>query len=282
MKLSLKGVLLTVLLFFFTDYTSMCMDEGDPRRNWRGSLKLHHDEHIFFDGDAWLVENNQFIQNSVVKRLLKSINKKSKYLPNIAKASFTIIFSYHDKILSSTFDLEQIFFSGQLDFAANTSVISAQTFQKKNDLNNSQYNAVRKHKMEELFHIELVTATCAEASILEYVYNHIPEYINHIKHDKEDNVIILGTILQVSSLKDPCSQNCIPMFEQFMPYIHTILSSKIADMHGISLAPALENIILLAGREKHANSRENYHEINAPINLDFQNPSNRIYSKNNE
>lgn len=276
-----KNILLIVLLFFFIDHKSMCMEEGDTTRNWRSSLKLYHHENTLFDGDTWIIEKNPSIQASEARRLLKSINKKSKYLPNIAKASFTIIFSYHDKIMFSMFDLEKFFFSGQLDFDANHDVISAQTFQKKGELSNNIYNNMRNQKMIELFGISLVTATCAEASILEYVNNKIVEYIGNIKHGKEDNVIILGTILQVSSLKDPCSQNCIPMFEEFMPYIHTILSAKIIGINGISLAPKLENIVLLAGREEHANSRGHDHEVNMQIKLDFENQSNRIYSKKN-
>lgn len=277
-----KNTLLILLSFFFIGHTSMCMEEGDPKRNWRSSLNLHYHEHIFFNGDEWIVEKNPSITIGKAKNLLKSISKKSKYVPNISKASFTIIFSHQDNISFSTFDVEKFFFSGQLDFDTNHEVISAQTFQKKEDLGNDAYNNMRKQRILELFNIELVTATCAEASILEYLNNTIKDYIINIKHGKEGEVKILGTILEVSSLKDPCSQNCIPMFEGFMPRIHTILNTNIIGINGVSLVPILENIVLLAGRGEHANSRNRYHENNLSINLNFENPSNRIYSKIND
>jgi hypothetical protein len=93
---------------------------------------------------------------------------------------------------------------------------------------------------------------------------------------------IIGTLLQISSLKDPCSERCMPMLYAWMQNMHNILIKSISGLTGVNLAGILENIVLLVGRESHKTSREAMIENEGVIKLNYEEPSNRIYSKKND
>ncbi len=137
-------------------------------------------------------------------------------------------------------------------------------------------------RINELFGCDLRSGTCSEASILEYIYHHLTHLLDKIsEHETNNPWEIVGTILQVSSLKDPCSENCIPMLQSYMKNIRNILMQYLPNKE-ITVAHILENIVLLAGQKAYISSRQDLHENREPIRVDLDNPKNRIFSRRND
>lgn len=283
----LKNTFFIIGLLFLiqTEIYGMDLNTEASKRNWQNSLNIYNNsDHIFLDGDAWFHSTHDSITEPNAKKIVKKTGKKKvPYTPNIAKARFTIIYSYEDTISSHSFSIDEIFISGQLNFEKVPGIISAQSFQKKDEgMENNTYDDMRQKTIHSLFNVHLVTATCAEASILQYIHTEMSKFISFIKKHKEGPLVILGTILEVSSLKDPCSQNCMNMFTPYMEHMPILLNSSLSSISGVSLAPKLENLVLLAGRGPHINSRDGLVANNSLIKLNLENPSNRIFSKTND
>lgn len=281
---------LFILFTFFCLLPSYAMDKTEnSERNWKSSLNLGNVPSL--ELDPWFLDTKKYINEDNIKKILGSIGKKPKYLPNIAKARFYIIYINEDKKEKKYFqwDLNRLFLSGQFDcdtsssaisFGDSNIVISACSFLEKKDLDTSEFNKKRLNTINSIFDCNISSGTCSETSILEYIHKNINLIINKIIAQENGNKFeILGTITQISSFKDPCLQNCIPMLHSYMGKMHSILSNQTKEF---TLSDQLENLVLLSGQKPHINSRNGMILSEDPINLNLENPSNRIFSKNNE
>ena len=285
----MKNILFILWVFLSVSCNIAAMDNESSHRNWMFSINLYHDvDKLYIDLEPWFLETkvNISIENS--NNIVKLHGKEPSFTNNIAEGRIFIFYINHLKEQKYViWDLKKIFFSGMTAIThldLKDSVISAKSsFNKDTPL--SEVTKAQKNKINFILGKEnfLPTGTCAEASMLIYIDENLPGIIANIKENENNtNFEIVGTLLQISSLKDPCSEKCMPMLLEWMQNMHNILHRSISGIHGVNIAGNLENIVILAGRESHKHSRDEMVEHEGIIKFDLNNPTSRIYSKKND
>jgi hypothetical protein len=299
MTKNIKNFLLVLFIILLFLEKLIAMDGlENSSRNWRTSLNLYNspetlvekkDENSEFilSEDAWVLDTGRYINSENVTSIL-SLNgvKDQAYENNICAGRFTISYFVEKdgakKKKYVSWDLNKIFISGRIlikDQKLKEYVISAMSFFGQPLDRNVKVAEAQRGRINKLLGKTVVrSGTCAEVSMVLYINDSLPVLMKAIQdHEKESKVEIIGTILEISSLKDPCSNNCMPMLSNFMEKMQGILLSNILDH--ISVAQTLENITLISGKSHHMKSREGLLESSEKIILDFQKPMNRIFSK---
>lgn len=307
MKKHLKKFLLTLSLLLLTEATLMAM-EGTSRiqsqtsqvqrlqRNWMNSLDFYYpsvgpvlESNGLISTDKWLLDTQRYINKENVEAILDTHEVKQAYENNICTGRFIIFYrsNLNNRINFVVWDLNKIFISGKLPIKENlrNHIISAMSFFPYPVPRNINVSKTQKESIDNLIGKNIVkSATCAEAAMVLHINSSLPTLINKIKeHEKGSGFEIIGTVLEISSLKDPCSTNCIPMCLGLMENMRNILINSAGTVEDITVTPILENLVLVAGRAPHLLSREGINENNEDIiTLDFKNPQNRLFSKRND
>lgn len=112
------------------------------------------------------------------------------------------------------------------------------------------------------------------SAALESILEDEKEYIKN----PSNKIKIIGSITFVSTLNDPCSI-CMPMFYSFKENLGRILREQVRRYVSIEMGENLENLILIEGVKPYEGSRARMNPVDEKITLDFENPSNRLYSK---
>jgi hypothetical protein len=264
------------------------MEEGtkeNSERRWRKSLDVYDSSDcLVINVDQWLERTYLTINEINEINIRSKLQKKPSPEQNIAVSRFTIIYNLKEEVKYKSFDLTKIFVSGlnSLDLK-NTEVIE-KNLQDKIIFPVSFIDGIRplgpdiyiiqKNKINNILGREVVkSGTHSEESICLYIYNNLRNFIESIG---KDNFVIMGTILEISSFKDPCSETCMPMLKALMENFHNILNAHTKE--NVTISNKLENLMLLSGRKQHILSREGMEVENERIKLNFDAPSNRFYS----
>lgn len=202
----------------------------EVNRNWNRTLNVSYNRESIKTSHDGLTMNGWFID-----RMNRYINKKNRdtitngVTRNIATFRFFIYYQSDDSpnfLKYVACDAEKIFLSGHFKYNHDmtNSVISADYFNKdelgKPDLQNQQVNAINTilgdNIVNDGFH--------SEGSILIYLSQTLPWIMDMIlTHENQNPIKIIGTTLQILSLKDPCSPVCIPMFYKLTENFRDIL-----------------------------------------------------------
>lgn len=262
----------------------------NSKRNWRESLNIYDQtgERIIFNSDEWFNSTLEYINPDNEAAIRSKCERITPTRSNVALARFTLIFNIEGEVVHITFDLGKTFVSGlnSLD-KTNREVIENSLLDKiilpisfidvtgNKRPSGKVINNTLKSNISNITGVKPNEGNHSEASILIYIFNNLKTYLSE-KIDINKKPIIIGTILEISSLNDTCSKYCIPMLEAFMFNIRGKLSSYLPNFN---IKHKLENIILLSGREEFEVSRDGINIVNDKININFEDPSNRIFSR---
>lgn len=282
-------VLFYMLSFFYLHgelaSAAEMLSTENTTRQWCTSLDVYWDNRCVLPVDQWLQDNQNFIHAHYEAQIRRLFSKKTPVQQNIAIARFTIIYHQKGDIQYHTFDLNKLFISGLSFLDPNHKEVREQHLQDFVIFPISfipgarpvgkEINRIQKDKINSLLSKEVVSSgTHAEGSMLLHLNNLLMHELQKIStHD----FVIIGTILEVSSLKDPCSDVCVPMLQEFMEKLPEILRKNLPK--NARVAEALENLTLLSGRYAHIQSRDGMIIQDAKIILNFDAPKNRIYSR---
>jgi len=258
------------------------------KRNWRESLNVydHTGEHILLNVDEWFNTTLGYINEENEFSIRSKFERHSPNQSNIAVARFTIICNIEGNITFFPFDLEKIFVSGSNALNAKNEEVKQQKLLEKIILpisfidgprpSGKVMNATLQDNIKKVTGMVVKDATHSEGSILTYLFRHLTKYLSEKIDVKKQNLVIVGTILEISSLKDPCSEFCVPMLEKFMVNVGQTLAHHLPEF---KIAHKLENLVLLSGRKEYLTSREGINILTDKIKLSFDNPNNRVFSK---
>lgn len=294
-------------LFLFIAFHILCIESPysmdtdhneNIERQWSESLDIydHTGEHNLHKSDSWFANTFVAINSENEKNISSKCSKPTIAELNLASARFTIIGSKDDKIHFFSFDLDKIFVSGlnALD-SSNKEVISEKLLEtvifpithvhtEGKRPGGGEIDKRLREKVNTILGKNLVIeGTHSEESILITLDNNLHTYLAKAANGKP--LIILGTILEISSFKDPCSDVCIPMLKAFMDNIYVILTKK--NVEHIKISSKLENLVLVSGRKSHkskkeVDSRTGMNIKKEKIKFNFEAPSNRLFSKKSD
>jgi hypothetical protein len=291
-KLNALKFFVFIAVTFFYSVTSYPMDAAfneNDERNWRASLNVYdNDGKLVIDVDAWLEITFSDINEGNEEIIRGRFSKKTDVGQNNAVARFTIICNVEGHIRPFSFNLNKIFVSGLNSLNLEHPEVKGTNFQEQVIFpvsfisgprpSGQEINRIQQDKINQLLGKNVVNSgTDSEESILIYIASKLPDFIGSVSNEK---FTILGTLLEISSLKDPCSEVCVPMLKAFMENIHIILRDKIP--RNVHLANKLENLVLLSGRLQHRTSRSGIGIRNEMVKLNFEAPSNRVYSRKSD
>lgn len=287
-KIKILNFFVLIAVTFFSlcsSYSAEAENNENNKRNWRNSLNVYNNNEIIpINVDQWLENTFLTINESNEINIRGKFQKQPSPEQNIAASRFTIIYKLNEEVKYKPFDLMKIFVSGlnSLDLTnkevieknLHNNIIFPISFINGIRPSGPDINAIQKNKINNILGREVVqSGTHSEGSICLYIYNNLRNFIESIS---KDNFVIMGTILEISSFKDPCSETCMPMLKALMENFHTILSSHAKE--NVTICNKLENLMLLSGRKKHISSRDGMEVKNEIIKLNFDAPSNRFYS----
>ncbi|MBW8310385.1 MAG: hypothetical protein K0M45_12255 [Candidatus Paracaedibacteraceae bacterium] len=259
--------------------------DENAERQWRTSLNVYNAANeLILDVGSWLEQTFNAIDVTNEVSIRSKFEKKTSVEQNIATGRFTIIYSVNNTIQSSSYDLTKIFVSGLNSLDPNNIHVQQQnlldhiifpvSFIEGNRPSGKEINQRQQDKVNLLLGRDVVkSGTHAEESLLLYLDKHLRNFIAQIP---AQDFTIIGTVLEISTLKDPCTDVCMPMLKAFMDNLSAILQANIPE--NVTLAPQLENLVLLSGRKAHIESRNGMAVVDTNIQLNFDHPSNRIYS----
>lgn len=310
MRKQLKRTLFVIGLIFSFNHTSISMDSSVSERNWRKNFNIEIKDHENIDElkniYVWFSESKPLMNNEYKNEHIQPIMSEDIKTCNFAKASFYILYTVNDskKIHTHSFPISKgrVSLSGQRKFKkedGKNSIVTGHSFEfKEHTVTKSQNeNGKRcddiKQRVNKILEKNVVQeGGHSEAYLLLELYNELQEQLGHISSiHEQDTIKIIGTILPISSLKDPCDKNCFPMFISLNDVLPKILSEKIHNKN-ISVVPNLERLILMGGTEPHMSgsgdgmksTREKY-DFEASksaflenIIIDFSNPKARVFS----
>lgn len=292
-------------LFLFIAFHILCIESPysmdtdhteNIERQWSESLDVydHTGEHNLHKSDDWFASTFVAINSENEKNISSKCEKKTIVEQNVAAARFTIIGSIDDKLHFFSFNLGKIFVSGLNALnSSNKEVISEKLLEtvifpithiEGKRPTGPEIDKILREKVNTILGKVVVDqGTHSEESILITLDNNLHTYLTKAANGKP--LIILGTILEISSLKDPCSDVCIPMLKAFMDNIYVILTKK--DVEHIKISSKLENLVLVSGRKSHkskkeVDSRTGMNIKKEKIKLNFEAPSNRLFSKKSD
>jgi hypothetical protein len=272
-------------------------------RNWRTSLDLYSSKEIsekIFESDNWFEETIEIINENEESSIRAKFSRSQKWQSNIAAVKFTLLCKIdgREKFIIFSKNIKKIFISGLSSFnEKNDDIIFPIDFvteEQRNKRQGQEINRVQREKVEQIIGKKFSEFTKSkhgshsEESIVIYIDHHIIDDIiknDIIPYSEGKNVEIIGTILQISSLKDPCSNVCFPMLENFMSNMNNILKKhiEIGDYKTIKTSNNLNNIFLFSGvmehiEDKFGSTRDNMKVSNEKITVDYENPKNMIFS----
>jgi hypothetical protein len=264
----------------------------NAERKWRQSLNVydHSGAHLQLNVEDWIASTLPIINTDNEADIRSKFQRTQKVGQNIAAARFTFICEIDKRLHFISFDLRKIFISGLGSLnpehkevkgtdLLNQVIFPASFIEGPRPEDGSVINKIQQDKVNHILGKELVNSgTHAEESIIIYIFNDLARSLVTLQKDKDTSIV--GTILEISSLKDPCTAVCMPMLKAFMENLHTNLQAK--NLAHIKLAPVLENLVLVSGRKAHVESRAGMVIIDEKIKLNFDNPSNRLYSRKND
>ena len=280
MKILNVFVLVVFTPFSLCSSYSMDMNDENTKRNWRNSLNVYdNNEIIVIDVDSWLENTSKSINGENEIRIRSKFDKQpSPVEQNIASARFTIIYKGSEEVFKYHItDLDKIFVSGLNSFT-DDNIIFPISFIDGPRPSGGEINRIQKERINTLIGKNLVpSGTHSEESILLYINIILSNVIKSIGSD----FTIFGTILEISSFKDPCSDVCVPVLKEFMQNLCNILNEKIqGKIPNVQVANNLENLVLLSGKKNHMSSREGMDIKEEIVKLNFLAPTNRIFSRN--
>lgn len=294
-------------LFLFITFSILCIQgpysaeivhtyDENVERKWRQSLDIfdHTGEKIVHQVESWLSSTFTAINPDNEKSIRSKCEKASPVEQNIAAARFTIIARVKEHIHFFDYDLAKIFVSGLNALDRNNKEVIEQklldkiifpiSFIEGARPNGGEIDKRLRLKVDTILGKNVVEAgTHSEESIIITIDNNLHTFITTAA--KGQPMMIIGTILEISSFKDPCSDVCVPMLKAFMENVHIVLNSK--HVEHVKVAAKLENLVLLSGRKSH-NSKKNVDSragmtiVNDKIKLNFEAPSNGIFSKKSD
>lgn len=299
-RYSILFLIFSLFINFNVSYGSEQLNPNDPDRNWRHSLNVSFNQHTgHINVDDWVKSTTAYLTEEYKTGHIQPLIEYNIASNNIAttQLKFLYLSTADDKLHIDTFSssLNKLFLSGLRRFKEETpqevqqKIILSHRFCPPNaDLKGQQINAHLKNLVNTLIGNTIVTeASHSEALILLQLNDELPNLLDLLitHHGHNNTITILGTILVISSLKDPCEASCIPMLKQFNQYFPTILSTRARECRyssQIRFANNLERLILLAGRVEFLGSRNAIRghlvNFNEDIAIDFEQPQARIFS----
>lgn len=314
MKKYLKNIFLSVGLFFLFQSLSVSAEAAvsdSLPRHWKASLNVE-----FKDADKcpklttqeWFKQQREAMTEVHKEKVLQPYMEESITTSNVAVADFYMFYVLGNnskvEILSFPISNKRISISGQKKFKeellkeAQLLIISGRSFEISKDVVSKSKieNGIRsddiKQRINKIILGEIVLeGGHSEAYLLLELYSELSIKFGELaKANPTDQITVLGTLLTLASLKDPCEKNCFPMLTRFNSLLPKILPPMLPK--SIVLAPALECLTLIAANEPHLvsdhlstrSTRDSYEsgaaklEFKEKIVIDFTHPLQRIFS----
>lgn len=311
----LKTTLFIIGLIFSFNHASISTDSKNisecSERNWRKNFNIEIKDHENIEElkkiGEWFLNNKPLMNDNYKNTYIQPIMSEDIKTCNFAKASFYILYTVNDnkKIHAYSFPISKGKFSlsGQRKFkqeedgkilivTGHSFDFNQQTVTKSNNENGKRCDDI-KQRVNKILEKNIVPeGGHSEAYLLLELYNELQEQLGNISSiHEQDTVKIIGTILPLSSFKDPCDKNCFPMFISLNDVLPKILTEKIQNKN-ISVVSNLERLILMGGTEPHMSgpgdnmksTREKYDleasrsTFSENIIIDFKNPKARVFS----
>ena len=229
---NIKEILIIIVVNILFPPISFTMDakhtfDESSRRNWRESLNIYDNkgENLVFNTDDWFNGTLDYINEDNELNIRSKFERESPNQSNISLARFTVICHVEDEIIYIPFDLGKIFVSGSNALNRDDSIVKEQGLLEKTVFpisfidgprpKGSVLNKNLQSKIKEVTGQVVKDATHSEGSLLIYLFKHLNVYLGE-KIETTKNPLIIGSILEISNLKDSCSEFCIPMLETFM------------------------------------------------------------------
>jgi hypothetical protein len=285
--------------------------EVSQERNWRKSLNIEFVGYIntIPQINEWIKSNEQYVSEAYKNQHIQTLMSEDIMSCNTATAQFKLLFVVEGsdtlQIITINPSHGKISLSGQKKFKDNLleeikkQILSGQSsnidphdlYLSTSKTENGKRCDYFKRGINNLIEEEVVKeGGHAEAYLLLHLHHVLPELLRYcISKHPAKNIRILGAILVIASLKDPCDKNCFPMLIKFNQKLPVILNSILNSSNifqPISLAPILERILLVGAKEHHQagsdpiSTRHTYpsHGFNDKIYIDFTNPQTRVFS----
>ncbi len=298
------------LFTFLLSYNSFASSE-ENERNWRKSLNVSikdYEPGSLARVNDWVNSTKFFISEKYRDETIQTLMDEDIKTCNILTAQFKLLYLVEgdDKLQIVTYSASEgkIFLSGQKLFKNNLSevhskkVISGRDFPLTEGFTSTSRtaNGIRcddiKQRVNSFIKGDKVVKEGghSEAFLLLTLKNMLPEIFTYCfgRHERR-SIKIVGTVLMISSLKDPCQKNCFPMLLKFNEQLPNILQT-FPQIPGILLPNDFARIILIGARDFHREAdhltvkttRDQFNELspsfNTRIEIDLANPQARVYS----
>jgi hypothetical protein len=304
---------LNKLLFFLVISLLSCSSyasQDESERNWRSSLNVKikgYEDDSASTINEWINSTKEYVSEEYKNDVIQTLMSENIRSCNMATAQFKLLYEVEGsdtlQIVTFTPSTGRISLSGQRQFKDDIAlvdrnkIISGRSFELTEGFISSSRseNGKRcddiKQRINSLIRSNIVTeGGHAEAYLLLELYKSLPDMLSYCssRHSSQ-NITILGTILTISSLKDPCQQNCFPMLRKFNQELPIIMRS-LPSLTQISFTSNFERVLLIGARDPHnayqarggASTRDDFNALhpnfNQQIELNFATPQARIFS----
>jgi hypothetical protein len=278
-------------------------------RNWRKSLNLGIVDYPDINIDGWINSTKDYITEEFRDVRIQTVMKEDIKSCNIATAHFKLLYKVEGSdrlyVINLTASVPRVALSGQKLFKEEVlnpleyGILSGRSFQfdlhsvvTRSKVENGIRSDYFKGRLNHILGGEVVLeGGHAEGYLILHLVQDFPrmlEYCSSLHPLK--NITIIGTILTISSLKDPCQKSCFPMLNVFNRRLPILLTQVLPP--NVRLAHQLESLVLIGGRlnfrenvrGSDKNSRDEYgaesisHAFHEKIVINFEHPQVRVFS----